>query len=318
MLEPFGISAADEELYRELLGRPDLTLAELAEALATPPQRLRRQLKILEDAGLVSRAPGRPIRFRPAPPGLAVDVLAARQHERLEHSRLDAVNLNELWETGRGREPAVQIVRGNQDNVARFLHTQRTARREILTFDKPPYVAQGVTRQTELQLERLAAGVRYRTLYDSESLTDPAQVEAIRALAHAGEQARTTNDLPMKALIADGTSGLVPIALSGERHTVVLGPSPLLDGLITLFELLWQTATPLWSAGPTTPQSALSAFDTLLLGYAAAGCTDEVTARRTGLNKRTIERHMRRVMDTLGARTRFQAGLQAGLKGYLG
>ncbi|GGT09665.1 hypothetical protein GCM10010222_59530 [Streptomyces tanashiensis] len=99
---------------------------------------------------------------------------------------------------------------------------------------------------------------------------------------------------------------------------MVLHDSPLLGALVSLFELLWQRATPLWPTGRHEQPGGLSDFDRLLLGYAAVGCTDEATARRTGLNQRTIERHMRRIMDTLGARTRFQAGLQAGLQGYLG
>ncbi|HVK25886.1 MAG TPA: hypothetical protein VM677_31395 [Actinokineospora sp.] len=41
-------------------------------------------------------------------------------------------------------------------------------------------------------------------------------------------------------------------------------------------------------------------------------------ARKVGVNQRTIERRMRRIMESLGARTRFQAGLQADRKGLLG
>ncbi|MCX5388741.1 LuxR family transcriptional regulator [Streptomyces sp. NBC_00094] len=319
MLEPFGIDKDTENLYRELLARPGRALSELAESGAAPA-RLRRQLRVLEDAGLVARTPSRPVRYRPTPPALAIDVLTTHRQQELEKARLAAGAFAELWEEGKAAEPTVQVVQGAEANVQRFLQTQRTARLEVLTLDRPPYVAEGVARQAELQRERMSQGVAYRTLYDRESLAEPHQMELARALADHGEQARVLAGVPLKALIVDGSSALVPVVLSPERHTVVLQPSPLLDGLIALFEALWEKATPLWPRPGSRPGSGerLSDFDRLLLGYAAAGCTDQVIARKTNLNQRTIERHMRRIMDSLDARTRFQAGLKAGLQGHLG
>ncbi|MFE4616982.1 LuxR C-terminal-related transcriptional regulator [Streptomyces sp. NPDC056747] len=319
MLEPFGIDQGTEALYCELLTRPDRALSELAEN-GTTPARLRRQLRVLEDAGLVTRTPSRPVRYRPTPPALAIDVLAARRRQEVESARLAAGPLVELWEAGRDTEPAVQVVQGSEANVQRFLQAQRIARTEVLTLDKPPYVTEGVSRQAEVQLERMTQGVAYRTIYDRASLADPRHMETARALADHGEQARVLPDVPLKALIIDGSSALVPVVFTPERHTVALQPSPLLDGLVALFEALWRQATPLWAPPHTHTGGGeqLTDFDRLLLGYAAAGCTDELVARKTNLNQRTIERHMRRIMDTLGARTRFQAGLQAGLQGHLG
>ncbi|WP_328940608.1 winged helix-turn-helix transcriptional regulator [Streptomyces sp. NBC_00250] len=317
-LKALGVGEEEERLYRLLLSGPDRTLADLSEALGAPPAPLRRRLRALEDTGLVSRTPTRPVRYRPAPPGPAVDVLIARRQEQLDRTRSEAKELTQLWEEGTGREPAVEVVQGAEANIQLFLQTQRSAREEILTFDKPPYVVEGVGRQAEVQRDRMAHGVRYRTLYDRESLLEPEQHALARELAAHGEQARVLDGVPLKALIADGTTALVPVQLTEDRHAVILRDSPLLDALVSLFELLWQRATPLWPTGRPEQTDGLSDFDKLLLGYAAVGCTDEVTARKTGLNQRTIERHMRRIMDALGARTRFQAGLQAGLKGYLG
>ncbi|MFF8837482.1 helix-turn-helix domain-containing protein [Streptomyces sp. NPDC015130] len=106
-LNELGVGEEEERLFRLLLSRPDLTLADLAEALSTAPAPLRRRLRALEDAGLVSRTPTRPVRYRPAPPGPAVDVLIARRQEELDRTRSEAKELARLWEEGTRREPAV-------------------------------------------------------------------------------------------------------------------------------------------------------------------------------------------------------------------
>lgn len=51
--------------------------------------------------------------------------------------------------------------------------------------------------------------------------------------------------------------------------------------------------------------------DDEIIRLLAAGFTDETIARRLGLGMSTVQRHVRRIMDSLGARSRFQAGVQA-------
>ncbi|GIG56757.1 transcriptional regulator [Longispora fulva] len=316
MLEPFDVAEAEESLYRVMLGRPDSTIADLAEVTGRDSSRLRRQLRTLEARGLVTATPTRPVRYRPAPPDLAIEVLALHQHQRIDRARLDAAELAAVWHAAhRDREPPIQIIEGAEANVQCFVQTQLATREEVLTFDKPPYVLAGIARQAEVQRELMARGVRYRTIYDRQSLAEPEQVALARELARLGEQARVLDNVPLKLLITDRAHALVPFQLTDERQTLVLRRSPLLDSLVTLFELLWERATPLWSAGR---DGGVTDDDAQLLGFAAAGYTDETIARRIGVNKRTVERRMRRIMDELGARTRFQAGLQAAHKGILG
>jgi DNA-binding NarL/FixJ family response regulator len=131
-------------------------------------------------------------------------------------------------------------------------------------------------------------------------------------------------DLPMKMVITDRSTAMVPLVLPTEQM-LVLQTSALVDGLITLFEMLWQRATPLWpagappaAAGDESSGPALSAEDEHMLALAASGLTDQAIARRLGKAQRTVERRMQRIMGLLGAQTRFQAGLQAAGRGILG
>ncbi|MFB7620267.1 helix-turn-helix domain-containing protein [Kitasatospora sp. NPDC056181] len=313
MLGPFGVSESEERVYRAVLAAGDPTLAALAESVGQTPALTGRRLRALEAKGLVVRTRERPARFRAAPPDLAIEVLALDEHQRIETARAAAAEFAAIRQGGaRSREVPLMVVRGPEANTRRYLQAQLAARAEVLILDKPPYLADGVEPQHDLQLELMARGVTYRTVYDSRSLEDPGQFERAEQLARAGEQARVVNGVPLKMLITDRSSGLLPLVFSEPRESVVLEPSPLLDGLLALFECLWEHGTPLWSL---PRQEGLDTASRRMLGYAAAGYTDDAIARRTGLGKRTVERRMRSLMDALGARTRFQAGLQASRRG---
>lgn len=202
----------------------------------------------------------------------------------------------------------VTVVRGPDALARRFVRAQRAARDEVLIL-RPPNVD-----HPRIRYEQLARGVAYRTIYDESSLDSAEKLAEARDLAARGEQCRVLGDVPLGLLVTDRRLGLVP---AGDE-VFVLHPSALLDGLVTLFETLWQRATPLWTRGRRRRPAGLTEQDEQLLALSAAGLTDETIARRLGVAQRTVERRMRRVMDRLHARTRFQAGMQAARLGILG
>ncbi|MFS8103301.1 helix-turn-helix transcriptional regulator [Lentzea alba] len=54
-----------------------------------------------------------------------------------------------------------------------------------------------------------------------------------------------------------------------------------------------------------------------LLRLLKEGCTDEQAARRLGVSTRTVGRITAELMAQLGARSRFEAGVLAALKGWV-
>ncbi|MYS64113.1 transcriptional regulator TrmB, partial [Streptomyces sp. SID5473] len=128
---------------------------------------------------------------------------------------------------------------------------------------------------------------------------------AREAAAGLGEQSRVLAEVPMVLLAVDRTTALV----RDGATALVLRPSALLDGVLALGELLWERAVPLVPAARGA--HGLSDEDGRLLALSASGLTDRAIARRLGVAQRTVERRMRRIMNVLGARTRFQAGLRA-------
>jgi DNA-binding CsgD family transcriptional regulator len=329
-LDSLGVTHAEQQLYEIILHHPDQTLAELGSLTGLRATKLRGLLKSLADKGMLTRTVHRPARFAPAPPDIAIEVLALRRQQEIEAARLAGVAFcNRVRHTNFAvAESPVDLIRGHATVAHRFRQIQQLARQELLILDKPPYVVDPGGEQHLLQQELQHRGVHYRTIYDRDALGPVDRVEKLRQLAASGEEARVLDDVPMKLVIADRRIGLAPYELPGvgeiAETAVLLRSSALLDGLVTLFETLWEQATPLWPhhrwPAPRDARAVdpLSTRDQQLLALLAAGLTDQAIARKLGVALRTVERRVRRMMDGLGARTRFQAGLQAAVRGIFG
>ncbi|MGH3243568.1 MAG: helix-turn-helix transcriptional regulator, partial [Spirillospora sp.] len=248
-------------------------------------------------------------------PDAAVELLATRWQERVTSARVTArALLAELPVDRRHRpEEQVEILFGRDAVAARFDRLQRAARDEVLVLDRPPY-AQEPAEPNHSELEMLARGVRVRGLYAPEALEMPGALETFRQTAAAGEEARVHVDVPLKLAIADRTTAILPFS-GDEREMVdsafVIHAGNLLDALVRLFELLWDGAIPVPGhvAGHEIPGE--TGLDRQLLALLAAGLKDEAAARQLGVSVRTLNRRVSELMRRLGARTRFQAGLQA-------
>ncbi len=300
ILGSLGVSDGDETVYRTLLQRPHATLGDLVAATAWPAARLRRHLRSLERLGLLIRSPTRPARFAPVAPDAAVEALARQRQEEIERARLGAARLAEQFRIASGDASPVGFAQ-EPDAIVRRL---AQAGREVLILGRPPHHG-----------AQMKPGLTYRTVYCRSSLDSPEALARARELALLGERGRVLDGVPLDLMVCDGELGLMPV----DHRILVVHPSPLLDGLLALFEALWERATPLWPprSRPVAPDG-LTADDELLLALSASGLTDEAIARRMGVALRTVERRMRRVMNLLNAQTRFQAGLQAARLEILG
>ncbi|GLW11287.1 transcriptional regulator [Microtetraspora sp. NBRC 13810] len=319
-LAAVGVDAEDERLYRDLLHRPRATLPELAAHTGRTTVALRRAFSRLEAQGLVSRMAGRPVRFLPTRPDVAVAALISRREEGLAQARLAALAL--LAETPRAENQApeelVEVVQGQAAVVQRFTQLQQTATEELLVLDRPPY-AQDPAQQNDTEIERLAHGLQVRGIYDVSALAIPGKLRLAQEAVAAGEQARISPDVSMKLAIADRRTAILPLNTDAAAHAdsaVIVHSSTLLDALVALFEVLWRSALPL----PARPFETSSADlpDQELFTLLAAGLKDEAVARQLGVSLRTVHRRVSELMDRLGARTRFQAGLLAARHGWWG
>lgn len=215
--------------------------------------------------------------------------------------------LEELGAPARSRpgEDQLEIVAGRQAIGARVRHLLDTATEELLVLGHP-FVA-GVDGAGGDRPEPLTRAVPIRRIQDS--------AEKPRTGA---EQVRICEQLPTEFVIADRALALVPVTGEGaivpDSVLVVRSPA-LLAALVRLFELLWQSSVPVSRYDVALPGEERA--DERLLLLLVAGLKDEAIARRLGVSLRTVHRRTSELLDRLGARTRFQAGVEAVRSGML-
>ncbi|MFD5622223.1 hypothetical protein [Streptomyces yangpuensis] len=162
----------------------------------------------------------------------------------------------------------------------------------------------------------LARGVAVRTVTDRRGTDFPERARELIALTRLGLQARIGQRLPTGLVLVDRRTCLLPPPPSddggAEGAALVFGDSLLHRAALPLFESLWTRATPVGS-----PVSPLGAEQRELLGLLASGLKDETIARRLGVHVHTARRRITRMLEELDADTRFQAGVQAAIRGWL-
>ena len=158
-------------------------------------------------------------------------------------------------------------------------------------------------------------GLRYRAIYPDTARTAPTLCRHLGALSVAGVAVRTMPQIPMNALIIDGSVAVLP-ADSRNGSVAVLRLHSVVTTATELFERIWPDAVPL--ADNDIPVGTdLSLREREMLRLLALGATDEFAAAQLNISVRTVRRMVAQIMHRLGARSRFQAGVKAADRGWL-
>lgn len=292
MLEALGLTSDEAELYQALVRSGPCWADRLPALPGVPSDSAATALDGLAAKGLLSRTTGGRARLIASPPDIVGEVLLLRRMQELHTARAAMGRLVDEYRSiprpGDGRA-AVEFT----PDVAvaqRIDQIQRTAQDEVMIFDMPPYVtadADGAAMGNSCEMEQLAAGVRYRTVYDRLAIEQLGGLVRIGGYVAAGEEARATHRLPLKMMIVDRAVAIVPASVTAEglNDSALIHPSPLLDALISLFEQTWSSALPLDPAaeGQGRDDPELDETELQLLTLLLSGLTDEVIARQLGV-----------------------------------
>jgi len=323
VLEAFGFSPIEENVYELLVSRGRLALSEVLAQPDVKPEVQREALEKLVSKGLVRRLAGPDHEYVVAPPEHAIEALIAEQMNAVQAVRASAAELAaRVRRVTQQVDPAelIEIVSGEGSVRQLFLQVIKSAREEIAVFDCPPYASDANEAMGE-QAQRLdAGGVRFRTVFDRSLLDDPAHVSRILQGVEAGEEARVAR-VPLKLAIIDREWAMLPLLHAGGQTpeaTVIVRRSVLLDSMLALFESVWQHGV---EVKPMSGELELmgTAEDDLkqLAQLLAAGMTDTAIAHHLGLSERTIRRRIKDLLDELRVDSRFAAGVRAAERGWL-
>jgi DNA-binding CsgD family transcriptional regulator/predicted transcriptional regulator len=322
VLEPIGVSGADEATYDALVRRTQATAPELAQDTHRSLPATRRALQALVEAGLATRSAGRPPRYVVVPPDRAIEAVLREREAALRDTRRHIGTLMETYRAStRFAHPGelVEVISGRDEVNDRWTRMQQDIRVQMRGFDRPPYAApQGHGEPNHVELALLERGVKYRVVYDKSAVELPGLLDDIELGVRHGEQARIAGDVPMKLAIADDRLAIMPLMRPGDpalTASYLIHPSPLLDALIALFESVWTRSVPV-RFGPDDP-GELSADESKLLALLASGVTDKAVGRALGWSERTVQRHVTKLMQRTGARTRFQIAMEATRRGWI-
>ena len=307
-----------------LVHHPQSTLAEIAQHLGISEQDTAISLQMLAElraAQAVETSGGEQVWDAHAPESLS-EAEARRRQQQITHMHTAAARLSETFRSVR-RSPrhsgAVVPVFERMEMLADFEEIQRGARAGIKIIERGPFLSD-LERERQLFLlkrARLGEGIQYQTLYQDTVYQDAQRLRHALAANAAGAQARTLPGPPFKMIVADDERACLVLHADDRRPDPmglrVVG-SPVLELLIKTFDVLWSLAAPI-SVNPAA--EALDDRDRAILTLMGLGATDDTIARRLGMSRRTVVRRTARLLERLGASTRFQAGVQATRRGWL-
>ncbi|MFF8789600.1 LuxR C-terminal-related transcriptional regulator [Streptomyces sp. NPDC015125] len=238
-----------------------------------------------------------------------------RRQQTIDKARSELAALAPLYERTaleRGRDRATDAL-ASADVVHSVLNEAAgRCAEEVLTIQPgggrdPGKLQDALSRD----LDMLRRGVRMRTLYQHTARGSLPTRLYVEQVSKAGAVVRTTDELPDKMIVFDGELAVLPdrTTLDGNGALLVREPSMLVF-LLRTFETIWSSASP-FAADTTGYENVSGQLQRAIVRLLATGAKDEVVARRVGLSVRTCRRHIAEIMESLGADSRFQAGVLA-------
>ncbi|MFE2305825.1 helix-turn-helix domain-containing protein [Streptomyces sp. NPDC059411] len=319
MLQTLGLDPIAEQVYRGMLTNPQDGVPELAQRLGLQEPTLCEALDRLSAMALIRSVDHAPSGFAPLGPEAAMNLLLARQQERLALCQAAAAQLIADCATSQPQSSGEnESLSGIEEIRNRLAQLSDEVTSEVLTF-----APGGAHPEADLRASRgpnaemLDRGVRMRTIYLDSVRNDQATQEHVDWLSERGGQVRTTASLPVRMIIMDRRLAVLPVNTT-DAHVgaVVLHGAGAVTALCALFESTWASAVPL-GAVPVRDADGRTRQEKEVVQLLAEGLTDESIAKRLGVSPRTARRIAAELMERLDGRSRFEAGVHAVQDGWL-
>lgn len=326
MLVSLGLTEDSDRLYRVILKRPDLSVADAVAESGLAEEQVRAELEELTRLSLLAPSWKIDGQLRVVNPKAALDSLLAHQQAELaQRQRSLAASqaavgalLSQYAELNPAR-PTYEAERflGVEAVRAKLTEMSSKVRHESITL-QPGRLPNAQFQGSEpITAEMLGRGVRVRSVYQDAIRNDPGNTDHARWLTEQGGELRTAPALPMRMVIVDREQALVPIDPEDSALGAVLLREPgAVAAFCALFEAVWATATP-FGEPPRRSLDDPESQPRVLLRLLAQGYTDEAAARRLGISLRSERRLISELMDKLDAQSRFQLGQRAAEHGLL-
>ncbi len=311
------------EVYRYGVGQVQFTAADLPGALGVTAGQAARAVALLEELRLVRRDDREPARLEAVPPRLAarrllspIELTIQREHEELErlrhifetlvpHYDRRMAEIRASW--GLELIPDLDDVRITIERLTARCRTELLAAQPGGARD-PEALEDALARDTAM----LGRGVAMRTLYQHTARYSRPTIAYVERMAQLGAEVRTVSDGFSRMLIFDREVGLLSVEGNSGGALLVHEPN-VVRFMMAAFQHAWQRAEPFPLVFDRTWAKQISGeIERSIVELLGEGLEDKAIARRLGMSERTCQRHVSEIMRSLGAKSRFQAGLLIG------
>jgi sugar-specific transcriptional regulator TrmB len=245
-----GLTVYEARAYWGLVRRERSTGTELARVTGLPRQRVYDVLERLVERGFAAVHPGRTMLYAAADPHVVLKRLVDEHRRRLEAAEAASGPVLEqllaAYQEGRQVSDPLDYIHVLRDPGAvaeRFADLQRNIKHEMLTFAKAPFVVSVGENEQGLKAARR---VRLRTVYELAVLDDAESRSGVDRFISEGEEARFTDELPMKLGIIDQRIVMLamqdPVAGTSNVTTLVIEHPQLAAALALAFASVWEQA----------------------------------------------------------------------------
>ncbi|WP_228121127.1 helix-turn-helix domain-containing protein [Streptomyces fagopyri] len=282
-------------------------------------------LSSLTERGLIHLSDDDAAPLRLMDPKLVADVVTApmemairRQQASLDAARGRFSGLHEHYLEGmRRRSLKVELVPRLEEVRAALNRAAAECKTEVLTSqpggNRVPEALEEALKRDSVTLAR---GVRMRTLYQHTARFNGPSQSYVAAMTQLGAEYRTAHELFGRLIVFDREVAFIPEA-GGTWGAVIIREPSIVHYMCDIFEQTWSLAQPFSDATTDGLETVAREVDRTIARLLAAGLKDETIARRLGMSLRTARRHIADIMESLGAESRFQAGVIMASRGLL-
>jgi sugar-specific transcriptional regulator TrmB len=248
-----GLGQGEARCYVGMLAQRAFKVSEVAIEAGLPRSRAYELIRSLVRFGLCTEvAGGGYARFRAVPPNEAIGRLEAFRAEQARRRDLALAGLQQALaerdrpSVGSGREP-VEMLRRREQLLSEMAKEVCRASQEVLTIVNTswePTDCRGMR-------DRLAAGVRFRTIFDRDSLDHEPHREWVAAFAgDSGFEARVVDRVETLYLLVDRSVIFLNLVVPGSEtpgehaESLLMRHAGLGQTLHDAFERLWRQGLP--------------------------------------------------------------------------
>jgi DNA-binding CsgD family transcriptional regulator/sugar-specific transcriptional regulator TrmB len=324
LLDQFGLTAVSEQVWRYLLADPSARAEEIAKQLRLTTGEVDQAIGELLEASLV-RSESAPLGVVANNPALALEAHMARaereaanQSARFAELRAALPSLASAFSgshTSAGDLPPFEVIVSKWEIQRQIDLAVDGVKVDVRSMDHQP--------STELwpdevanQIRILGQGVRDRLLLSPESIARAGIFEHVLTMQQRGHDSRAHQMVATRVIIIDRDFAALAVDPSSlELGAMILRIPSLVDLLATMYDEMWENATPIFS-DPSVGDAPIGRH-ARILELIALGNKDEAISRSLGIGVRTIRRDVSDLKTGLGVSSRAEIVAAAVRKGWL-